>query len=194
MKKALIIGLLIFVLILGACTGITGNDGTTAKDTELSQTVDTPDGAFSLTLPEGWSANSLRTASEMDDLDMVLSYSDGDITYVDLYFFDSTEYDYTLDDALDYNLEYFGDNLIGDYEEMRLDGMDAIFFETSMKDIGIDGEEYNYHGYYYMIETPSGIAEIDVYYVQQVLESKIIKPSDDQLLFLQDIAESFEVN
>ena len=59
-----------------------------------------------------------------------------------------------LDDALDYNLEYFGEGLIGDYEEMRLDGMDAIFFETSMKDIGIDGQEYNYHGYYYMIETP----------------------------------------
>ena len=194
MKKVLIIGLLIFVLILGACTGITGSDGATAKDNELSKTVETPDGAFSLDLPEDWSANSLRSASEMNELDMVLSYSDGDITYVDLYFFDSAEYDYTLDDALDYNLEYFGESLIGDYEEMRLDGMDAIFFETSMKDIGIDGEEYNYHGYYYMIETPNGIAEIDVYYVQQVLESKIIKPSDEQLLFLQDIAESFEVN
>ncbi len=194
MKKALIIGLLIFVLLLGACTGLTGSDGTAAKDNELSKTVETPDGAFSLTLPENWTNNSLRTEAEMNDLDMVLSYTDQDITYVDLYFFDSDEYDYSLDDALDYNLEYFGEGLIGDYEEMRLDGMDAIFFETSMKDIGIDGQEYNYHGYYYMIEAPDGIAEIDVYYVQEILESKIIKPSQEQLLFLQDIAESFEVN
>ncbi len=194
MKKVLIIAMLMFMIVLGACTGITGSDGITTKDNELSKVIETPDGAISLTVPENWIKNYSRTEEELNDLDIVLSYTDNDITFVEVYFYSNADYDYTLNDSLDYNLGYFGDSLIGDYEEMRLDGMDVIFFENSMKDISVDGQELNYHGFYYMINTPDGIAEIDVYYVQEVLESKIIKPSKEQLLFLQDIAESFEIN
>lgn len=193
MKKILIAGLLILMLMLGACTGITGSDGLTADDTELTNTIETPDGGFSITVPDSWTKNYDMSEEEMQEISKVLAYTDNDITFVDVFFYNSEEYDYTLNDSLKFNLDYFGDNILGEYEEMTLDGMDVFVFENSMVDTSVDDIELNYHGYLYMINTPKGVVEIDIYYVQEVLESKIIKPSESQLKLLQEIAESFEV-
>lgn len=193
MKKILVAGFLIMVLLLGACTGITGSDGLTADDTELTKTVETLDGKFTITVPDSWTKNYDMTEEEMMDISKVLSCTDNDITFVDIFFYNSDEYDYTLNDSLKYNLDYFGDNIIGKYEEMTLDGMDLFVFENSMVDTSVEDIEFNYHGYLYMINTPYGVVEIDIYYVQEIFESKIIKPSESQLTLLQEIAESFEV-
>ena len=72
--------------------------------------------------------------------------------------------------------------------------MDAFTLEYSMKDLSIDDEQLNYHGFEYIIDTPYGVIDIDMYYSQMVLESKIFKPSDEILSTLQEIAESFTVN
>lgn len=193
MKKLLIAGLLILMLMLGACTGITGSDGLTADDTELTKTVETPDGKFSIAIPDSWTKNYDLTEEEMQEISKVLAYTDNDITFVDVFFYNREEYDYSLNDSLKFNLDYFGDNIIGEYEEMTLDGMDVFVFENSMVDTSVEETEFNYHGYLYMINTPYGVVEIDIYYVQEVLESKIIKPSEAQLTLLQEIAESLEV-
>ena len=39
-----------------------------------------------------------------------------------------------------------------------------------------------------------GVVDIDIYYVQEVIGSKIFKPSQEQLLFLQEVAESLRAN
>lgn len=194
MKRIIIAGLLVIVVLFGACTGIPGTDGVAAKDNELTKTVETTEGNFSITVPDSWLKNYSSTDEEMEEVSKVLSYTDNDITFVDVFFYSTEYFDYTLNDSLNYSLEYFGDSIIGEYEEMSLDGMDVLVFETSMVDLSVDDDKYNYHGYFYMINTPYGVVEIDIYYVQEILESKIVKPSEEQLLFLQEIAESFEVN
>ncbi len=156
--------------------------------------MQTSDGNFSITVPDSWVKNYSFTEEEMAEASKVLSYTDNDIAFVDVFFYSSEYFDYTLNDSLGYSLDYFGESIIGEFEEMRLNGMDVFVFENSMVDISVDDDEFNYHGYFYMINTPYGVVEIDIYYVQEVLESKIIKPSEEQLLFLQEIAESFDVN
>lgn len=188
MKKILIAGLLILILMLGACSGLTGSNEATEDDVEQTKTVETINGEFSITVPDSWIKDYGMTEEEMLENFKVLAYTDNDMTFIDMFL-----YEYSLNDSLKLTLDYYGDNLIGEYEETTIDGMDGFVFEYSMIDKSIDEYEFNYHGYFYMINTPYGVAEIDIYYVQEVFESKIIKPSDEQLKLLRDIAESFKV-
>lgn len=193
MKKLLIAGLLILILMLGACTGVTGSGGLTEDDAELTKTVESLEGNFSLDIPDSWVKDYSYTEEELIESNTVLCYTDNDTAFVSMVFFDNILYDYPLNTSLKYNLDYFKDYIIGEYEEMSLDGMDVFVFEYSMVDLSIDDSEFNYHGYFYMINTPKGVVEIDIYYVQEVFESKIVKPSEAELALLQEIAESFEV-
>lgn len=188
MKKILIAGLLILILMLGACSVLTGSNEATEDDVEQTKTVETINGEFSITVPDSWIKDYGMTEEEMLENFKVLAYTDNDTSFIDMFL-----YEYSLNDSLKLTLDYYSDNLIGEYEETTIDGMDGFVFEYSMVDKSIDEYEFNYHGYFYMINTPYGVAEIDIYYVQEVFESKIIKPSDEQLKLLREIAESFKV-
>ena len=100
MKKIIIAGLLVLVVLFGACTGIPGTDGIAAKDNELNKTVVTAEGNFSIMVPDGWVKNYSATEEEMEEASKVLSYTDNDIAFVDVFFYSTEYFDYTSDPLL----------------------------------------------------------------------------------------------
>ena len=193
MRKVIFAITILLVFLLCACSSIPGADSYEDIDEQQFKTVKASDDRLSISVPDNWTKDYTFTDEEMKQDDVVLTMTDNNITYVTIYFFDNEFYEYPLNAVLTDNLNHFGDSVIGDYEEMKLNGMDVFILQYSIVDVGIDGYEYNYYGYDYMINTPYGVVDIDIYYVQEVIESKIFKPSEEQLLLLQEIAESLEV-
>ena len=194
MRKTIFVFAILLVFVLCACNAIPGTDSYENIDEQQFKTVKTSDDRLSISVPESWTKDYTFTEEEMKQDGVILTMTDNNITYVTVYFFDNVDYDYPLNAVLTDNLSHFADSVIGGYEEMKLNGMDVFIIKYSMVDVGIDGYEYNYYGYDYMINTPYGVVDIDIYYVQEVIGSKIFKPSQAQLLFLQEVAESLRAN
>jgi hypothetical protein len=177
-KRGLVV---IAAVLVGAMLGACG-------PAELSQTIDAPDGSVSIDTPDDWSYLEADTYNYMP-----MSITDEDTAFAKVYYFPYSE-GYTLEDCLDYNEEYYGDNIIGDVEETEIGDYEAHYFEYSMVDMGADGSEYNYHGYEYVIAFQNGIVDVDIHYAQYTLEGKIFSPSKGQLELLRSIAETVREN
>lgn len=194
MKKIIITGLLLFILLLSACATTTSSDGITIQSTELTNIVETPDGKFNITLPDNWIYDKDYTEEFKLETDMVLCYKDNDNAFVNIYFFDNLLYEYPIDTALEDLLFYYEDDLVGDYEKTTLNHMNAYVLHHSNIETSNDNEtEFNYNGYSYLIDTPYGVVEVDVYFAQEVSQNVIVDPTEEQLEFLHKIAQSFKV-
>jgi len=145
-------------------------------------------GDFSLNAPDTWGYYD-AVAQE----DMVLASYNYDTAYASVFFYSSEYYPISLAEATDITKRLYGDNIIDDVRDLKVNGMDAKAFQYSMVDLSELGEEYNYHGLEYLIQTPLGIVEIDINYAQGKLEGKIFDPSKDDLELLARIAESLKV-
>ncbi|MDD5018235.1 MAG: hypothetical protein PHO15_09075 [Eubacteriales bacterium] len=183
MKKHWLFGLAFVIMITALC-----GCGTNFTQPELSKEIDTTDGGFVFYVPEGWSV-----FDEWYVEDCILSITKDYEIYADIYFYSDEVYDFTEVFCLNNAVNYYDDNMIGDIETLDLDGMTAYKFQYSKIDIGADGLEYNYHGFVYMIDAPSGVIEANIYYSQTKLEKTYCTPSADGLNLLQRIIESIEV-
>lgn len=194
MKKSVLLVLIAIVMLLGACGAFSDIDGTSDEPVALSKEIELSDGAFSISFPESWMRDYTVSEAEMIESGVILYYTDNQNSFANIYFLDKEVYTYPLNLAVQDSLDYYGDNIIGEYQEITLNNMDAFLIEYSMIDKSIDNVDFNYHGFEYLVDTPYGIIDIDVYYSQEVLESKIFKPSKQALELLQEIAESFKVH
>jgi hypothetical protein len=179
MKKRWLVtaAVLLVTVILGACGPV-----------ELSNTVDSPDGSVSIDVPGDWSYLEADTYNYMP-----LSITDEDMAFAKVYYLPYSD-GFTMDNLMTEIEGYYEDNVIGDIEEAEIQGRDATYFEYSMVDTGADGNEYNYHGYEYLIAFDNGIIEVDTHYAQDTLEGKIFSPSESQLELLRRIAETVREN
>ena len=144
------------------------------------------DGSFSITAPEDWSADKSED-------DTVLSITDNYTGYPQIFFYSHDEGDdFTALDFTNEMRDYYGEHIIGEIKAIEVDGTDAYCFEYSMVDIGMDENEYNFHGYEYFVGYGDGVAEIDIYYSQTKLEGKLFNPSKMELELLRVIAQSIE--
>lgn len=155
---------------------------------ELSNTIDATDGSVSIDTPDNWSYDS-----EDPDNYIMLAITDNDGAFAYIYYYPSAE-GYTMDEIQDYKEGYYEGNIIGNVEDTEIDDHDAVYFEYSMVDMGEDYNEYNYHGYEYVIAFDNGIVEVDIFYSQGKLEGKIFNPSAGELELLRRIAESVKAN
>lgn len=155
---------------------------------ELSNTIDATDGSVSIDTPDDWSYQG-----EDPDNYVVLSITDNATAFANIAYYPVSEgYDMTY--VGDFVAEYYGDNIIGDIEDTKVNDCDAVYFAYSMVDLGEDGSEYNYQGYEYVIDCGDGIIEVDIFYSQSVIEGKLFSPSKGELELLRRIAETAEVN
>jgi len=180
-----IIGVVCILLILAlcACTADTAQ-------AELSKTIEIPGTGLSISVPEDWDTYDKNYDGEF----WVMSVSDADTAYADIFFTNNVEYDYSAEQDIESLESYYGDNIIDSTEKLQINDMTAYRFEYAMVDLGEDGDEYSFHGYEYSIDTPGGELEIDIYYSQSKLTAKIFDPSDSQLELLGRIAESLQQN
>lgn len=185
MKRSWLVLLIAIVLAvaLSAC-------GSAVKEVELSLDINTNDGNFTISTPDNW----LIYDMDVDDEDLVLAAWNNDTAYAQLYFFSYDVYDISIEGSLEDMKNYYGDNIIGDIEEKTVNDMPVYCFQYSMIDESEDGEDMNYHGYEYLVNTPKGVVEIDINYAQYIIEGKLFDPSDEELKLLQSIAESLSVN
>ena len=179
MKK---IGLFIIILSVLMTASACG-----ASDTQVSldNTITTPDGSFTITTPDDWAVYD--DASEDYFL---MTISDNNTASANIFFFSNEGDDYTAKDYAEEMTYYYDGNIIDETKEIEADNADGYVFEYSMVDIGDDGEDYNFYGYEFFFDMPSGVVEIDIYYSQSKIESKLFKPSDSQLALLTEIAKS----
>ncbi len=194
MKKVIILCLIAFVAMFGACDALGQTNDAASEPVELSKDEQMLDGEFTISMPDNWMKEFSHTDEEMLEQDMILSMTDNDRTFMQVYFYDNEYYDYPLNLAMQDNLDYYGENIIGEYQETTVDDMDSFTFEYSMIELSIDNIKLNYHGYEYLINTPRGVIDIDIFISQEIFESKIIKPTEQQLELLRRIAQSFVVN
>jgi hypothetical protein len=178
-KKMLLVVFTLIMLVLCAC-------GSDAAEAELRNTIDIPGTGVSISMPASWSPYDKNFNDEF----WVMSISNADTGYADIFFTDAEEYDYSAKLNIQDMEDYYADNVIGSVEKLQINDMTAYRFEYSMVDIGEDAENYNFHGYEYTIDTPGGVLEIDIYYSQSELTAKIFNPSGSQLELLTRIAES----
>lgn len=155
---------------------------------ELSNTIDATDGSVSIDTPDDWSYDS-----EDPNNYIMLTITDNDGAFANISYYPFAE-GYTMDELEDYVVDYYGENTIGDMEKTQVDDHDAVYFEYSMVDMGEDNNEYNYHGYEYLVAFDNGIVEVDIFYSQGKLEGKIFNPSAGELELLRRIAESVKAN
>lgn len=184
MKKIWLLGAVVLLLIATLCACGSG-------DTEVkpSQEIASSDGNFSVSVPEDW-----YTYDATEEEDLILSIWNYNAGYAKIYFLSNEYYDYPIASWVTDMKEYYGEYMIGDVEEKTIDGLDAYSFQYSMVDISETGDEYNYHGYEYWIDTPLGVVNVDINYAQTKLEDKVSDPSESDLMLLTRIAESFKVN
>lgn len=174
---------LLLAAMLGAC-GVT-------SEVDLSNTIDAPDGSVSIDTPSDWSEDTTQTLEGY----LVLSIYDGNGAFAHVFFYPDDGSGDTAEDYANLLIEnYYTDNIIGEVQETKLGENDAYYFEYSMVDQGVDDNNYNYHGYEYVVSFGADIVEIDINYSQETLESKIFKPSEDQLELLRRIAETVRIN
>ncbi len=182
MKKGLII--VAAVLMLAATLAACGS-----AEVELSNKLETSDRHFAFSVPEDWDYYDGQQEEAL-----VLQMTNGDGAFSKVYFYDNTVYDYPYDVCLEDITKYYGDNIIGDVEDGQVGGLDASRFEYNMVDFDENNEEADYHGYEYVIDTPYGTMEVDIFYSQDKTMGKIFKPSDTELDLLRSIVQSLEVS
>ena len=174
---------ILLILVLCACKA-------DVAEAVLSKTVELTGTNASISMPNDWDTSE----KVYDDEFWVTGISNADTGFADVFFTDFSFYDYSAKLAIEDLESYYGDNIIGSTEKLKINDMTAYRFEYSMVDTGDDGDEYNFHGYEYTIDTPGGVLEVDIYYSQAKLTAKIFNPSESQLTLLGRIAESVEVS
>lgn len=183
MKKWLC-ALLAAALLLALCacgqetTPRNSATATAAKD------IETTDGAFVLHTPGNWAPFE----AEPQDY-LILSISDDNMGHADIFYYSYDIGDITIDDFLSQNKDYYSGKIVGDVQSLE-QPFPGYFFEYSMVDKGSDDKDYNFHGYEYLYDAAGGILEIDIYYSQTQLDSKLFKITDKELGVLRDIAAS----
>lgn len=176
----------IFPLMLSAC----GSEKEAAQDTKITKTITAPDGRVTIDVPENWSEDTSVTPESY----LVLAIKNGDGAFSQIFYYPKDNSEYKIQDYTDMTAEdYYGENVIGEVQETRLNEHDLRFFEYSMVDKGVDGNEYNYHGYEYFIDFNGDVVEVDIFYSQDKLEGKLFTLSDEQLALLRSIAETIRV-
>lgn len=176
-RSAACLAALMMAAMPGACS---------APAEEKFHTLAAPDNSVQIDAPEDWTEDETATLEEY----LVLSIGNGFGAFAQVFYYPD---DGSGDTAQDFSAslqEYYGENLIGEPQETELAGNDAIYFEYSMVDTGVDGEQYNYHGYEYVIAFGADVVEVDIFYSQTTLEGKLFSPSDEQLQLLRSIAET----
>lgn len=181
MKKSLI--LLAAAAMLAAGLAACG-----PAQVELSDTLETSDGNFAFSVPPGWDYYDGQPEETL-----VLHMTNGEGIFAMVYFYDNTVYDYPADVCLEDVSAYYKDNIIGEVEDGQVSDMEASRFEYNMVDLDEEGNEADYHGYEYVIDTPYGVMNVDIFYSQDKTLGKIFQPSDAQLALLRDIVQSLEV-
>ena len=154
---------------------------------ELSSSLDTTDGNFTFSVPEGW--------SEYDGLaedDLVLHMTDGGVAFAKVYYISYDLYDYSYEKSIKDVTAYYSGSIIGEADELTISEMDASKFEYDMVDLSEEETEVDYHGFEYVINAPKGVLNVDIYYAQDKTIGKIIEPSESELELLQRIVESVE--
>lgn len=121
-----------------------------------------------------------------------LTYTDNESSYLNVVYYDEG-CNYPLDILLKDSLDYFGDNVLGECKQTTLNGMDVLIIRYSMVDTSVDEKEFNYYGYNYLLSIPYGVVDLDIYYSEEIIETKIVKPTKVDLELLQEIAQSFQV-
>ena len=183
MKKG--IWLLAAVLVLTAGLAACGSGD------ELTKTLETTDGNFTFSVPESW---DYYEGPEQGQEGLVLQMTNENGASAAVFFYDNTQYDYSVDLCLDDLTNYYGDNIIGEVQDGQVGDMDAHRFEYNMVDLDEEGNEADFHGYEYIIDTPYGAMDVDIYYSQDKVMGKIFKPSESQLSLLRSIVQSMVVN
>ena len=156
---------------------------------ELNKTLDTSDGIFTFSVPDSWDYYS-----GLQEEGLVIQMTNGEGVFGKVFFYDSTVYDYPYDICLEDITNYYGGSIIGDVEDGQVGGMDASRFEYNMVDLDENGDEADFHGYEYVIDTPYGVMNVDIFYSQDKQLGKIFKPSDAQLELLRSVVQSIQVN
>ncbi len=173
--------------VLGACSA--SKDQTT--QTQISKTIKAADGSVSIDVPDNWSED----ATVVPERYLVLALTDGSSAFSQIFYYPNDESGYTAKDYCDMTAgDYYKDNVIGEVKETKINDHDAFHFEYSMVDEGVDGNEYNYHGYEYFIDFNGNVVEVDIFYSQSKLEGKLFTPSEEQLALLRSIAETARAN
>lgn len=185
LKKTLLSLAALMLALLYACGG-----GDESGGTDKSKTITTSDGSVSIDVPEGWSEDTTISPENYH----VLAVGDGAGAFAQVFYYPDDGSGYIAKDYADMTAEeYYGENVIGEVQETQLDDHEAHYFEYSMVDEGVDGNEYNYHGYEYFIGFGRDVVEVDIFYSQGKLEGKLFTPSDEQLALLRNIAETVRV-
>ena len=184
-KAALLVIAAIIPLVLCACGG-----AEKAEDTKISKTITASDGSVSIDVPDSWTEDTTVVAESY----LVLAIGDGNGAFSQIFYYPDDESGYTIQDYSDMTAkDYYGENVIGEVQETKMGERDVRFFEYSMVDEGVDGNEYNYHGYEYFIDFSGDVVEVDIFYSQGKLEGKLFTPSAEQLSLLRSIAETVRV-
>jgi hypothetical protein len=186
MKKAGLFALAALALaaLLGGCGGMSAGE-------EDIKTMSAPDGSVMIDVPDSWTEDPTQEPEGF----LVLSIGDGEGAFAQVFYYpDDGSGDTAQDLATMLAEDYYGDNVIGGLQEATIKDADAIYFEYSMTDEGADGNQYNYHGYEYVLGFGLNIVEVDIFYSQDTLQGKLFSPSKDQLAVLRGIAETVRIS
>lgn len=181
-KRLIIIS---FVLVMAALFCACGSVADAPLDNSVNAEL-TDGSTITFSTPKGWENDELYT----DWQGCILAMKNDDGLFMDVYNYGDDETDYAA--YVDSRTGYYEESVIGDVETISLDDYDVTKLGYSTIDNTVLQSEGFFYGFEYIIDAPDGVVNVDVYRSFDYPDENQ-KPSDDELVLLQRIAESMTI-
>jgi len=141
---------------------------------------------ISFSTPKGWANDELYT----DWQGCILALKNDDGLFLDVYNYGEQDASYTA--FVDSRIEYYEESVIGDVETIKLGDFEVTKLGYSTIDNTVLQSEGFFYGFEYIIDALNGVVNVDVYRSYDYPDENQ-KPSDDELVLLQRIAETMTI-
>jgi hypothetical protein len=183
MIRKLVVTFLVLVVTAALCA--CGSVADAPLDNPVSAEL-TDGSTISFSTPKGWANDDLYTNWQ----GCILALKNDDGLFMDVYNYGEQDTSYAA--FVDSRTEYYGESVIGDVETLELGDFEVTKLNYSTVDSTVLQSEGFFYGFEYIIDAPDGVVNVDVYRSYDYPDTKQ-KPSDDELVLLQRIAESMTI-
>jgi hypothetical protein len=173
------------VLVMAALFCACGSVADAPLDNSVSAEL-TDGSTITFSTPKGWANDELYT----DWQGCILALKNDSGLFLDVFNFGEDETEYSA--YVDSRTGYYEDSVIGDVETIKLGDLEVTKLGYSTIDNTVLQSEGFFYGFEYIIDAPDGVVNVDVYRSYDYLDENQ-KPSDDELVLLQRIAESMTI-